>query len=279
MSSTKKKSGFLQDIFVSMLTYFSEIFHLLSSSESRRCSHDCTKELLRSLCCSDQWFWLMKRNLFCVVKRSPCPIGCRARLKRDGTRAETRFGLSEKWTSPFKSAGESVQSTAGSRGVRISGQTMDRHVPRHSARVVATLSNRLFPLPRVTVCHHVSNGLYASVARQVPLDHVHRSSATGTGYGEEQGQPIRQKADKLLTSSAGAMDRTLPRLSTFVCYIHEIINRSHWLFRNHMTQKCTASLSVHNNSRTGIWFSWDLTCDSATDMCLHSLILVKMWWK
>jgi len=44
----------------------------------------------------------------------------RARLKRDGTRAETRFGLSVKRTSPFKSAGVSVQSTAGSRGVRIS---------------------------------------------------------------------------------------------------------------------------------------------------------------
>ena len=43
----------------------------------------------------------------------------RARLKRDGTRAETRFGLSVKRTSPFKSAG-SVQST-DSRGVRISG--------------------------------------------------------------------------------------------------------------------------------------------------------------
>ena len=52
--------------------------------------------------------------------------GSRARLKSDGTRAETRFGLSEKWTSPFKSAGESVQSTTGSQGVRISGQTMDR---------------------------------------------------------------------------------------------------------------------------------------------------------
>ena len=49
-----------------------------------------------------------------------------ASVKRDGTRAETRFGLSEKLTSPFKSAGESVQSTAGSRGVRISGQTTDR---------------------------------------------------------------------------------------------------------------------------------------------------------
>ena len=43
-----------------------------------------------------------------------------ARSKRDGTRAETRFGLSAKRTSPFKSAGVSVQSTTGSRGVRIS---------------------------------------------------------------------------------------------------------------------------------------------------------------
>jgi hypothetical protein len=42
------------------------------------------------------------------------------RLKRDGTRAETRFRLSPKRTSPFKSAGASVQSTAGSWGVRIS---------------------------------------------------------------------------------------------------------------------------------------------------------------
>jgi len=45
----------------------------------------------------------------------------RARLKRDGTCAETRFGLSAKRTSPFKSAGVSVQSTTGSRGVCISG--------------------------------------------------------------------------------------------------------------------------------------------------------------
>ena len=46
---------------------------------------------------------------------------CGARLKRDGTRAETRFGLSTKRTSPFKLAGASVQSTTGSRDVRING--------------------------------------------------------------------------------------------------------------------------------------------------------------
>ena len=42
-------------------------------------------------------------------------------MKCDGTRAETRFRLSAKRTSTFKSAGASVQSTSGSRGVRISG--------------------------------------------------------------------------------------------------------------------------------------------------------------
>jgi hypothetical protein len=46
---------------------------------------------------------------------------CRLRLKCDGTRAETRFRLSKKRTSPFKSTGASVQSTTGSQGVRISG--------------------------------------------------------------------------------------------------------------------------------------------------------------
>jgi len=45
----------------------------------------------------------------------------RAEIEPDGTRAETRFGLPAKRTSPFISAAVSVQSAAGSRGVRISG--------------------------------------------------------------------------------------------------------------------------------------------------------------
>ena len=47
--------------------------------------------------------------------------GIRAETERDGTRAETRFGFPATRTSPFISAGVSVQSAAGSRGVRISG--------------------------------------------------------------------------------------------------------------------------------------------------------------
>jgi len=45
----------------------------------------------------------------------------RARLKHNGTRAETRFGLSAKRMSPFKLAGGSDQSTTRIQGVRISG--------------------------------------------------------------------------------------------------------------------------------------------------------------
>ena len=64
------------------------------------------------------------RSEKCVVRRFHlCAnvVECRLRLKRDGTRAETRLCLSAKRTSPFKPAGASVQSTAGSRGARISG--------------------------------------------------------------------------------------------------------------------------------------------------------------
>ena len=70
-----------------------------------------------------------------------------ARAERDDTRAENKFRLSPKRTSPFKSAWASVQSTAGGRGVRISfsnaGYTMFRGC---NVRVLATHSIRQFPL-------------------------------------------------------------------------------------------------------------------------------------
>jgi len=61
-----------------------------------------------------------------VVSATPRPLYpqktlVRGQLKCDDTRAETKCRLSAKRTSPFKSPGASVQSTAGSRGVRISG--------------------------------------------------------------------------------------------------------------------------------------------------------------
>ena len=62
-------------------------------------------------------------------------LGGRGQLKCDGTRAETRFRLSAKRASPFKSArGASVQSTTGSRGVRITGSNAGYTVFRGSVK-------------------------------------------------------------------------------------------------------------------------------------------------
>jgi len=87
----------------------------------------------------------------------------RLRLKCDGTRAETSFRLSAKRTSPFKSAGASVQSTIGSRSVRISGSnagyTMFRGSVKDTGYPLHSSVSSSFTLPCVTVCHHISTGL------------------------------------------------------------------------------------------------------------------------
>ena len=84
----------------------------------------------------------------------------RLRLKCDGTRAETIFRLSAKRTSPFKSTGALVQSTTGSRGVRISGNnagyTMFRGSVKGTAYPFHSPISPSLPLPCVTVCHHIS---------------------------------------------------------------------------------------------------------------------------
>ena len=51
-------------------------------------------------------------------------MGRRVKTERDGTRAETRFGLPAKRTSPFISAGVSVQSSTGFLGVRVGGERL-----------------------------------------------------------------------------------------------------------------------------------------------------------
>jgi len=99
----------------------------------------------------------------------PENISGRLRLKCDGTRAEARFRLSAKRTSPFKSSGASVQSTTGSRGVRISGSNVGYIMFRGSVKSTgyplhSPVSPSL-PLSCVTVYHHISTGVY-KVARQ-----------------------------------------------------------------------------------------------------------------
>jgi hypothetical protein len=88
----------------------------------------------------------------------------RARAKPDGTRAETTFPLSPKRMSPFKSAGESVQSNAGSWGVRISGSNAGYTTFRGSVKSTGyplhSSVSRSLSLPCITVCHHIPNAAY-----------------------------------------------------------------------------------------------------------------------
>ena len=89
---------------------------------------------------------------------------CRLRLKCDGTRAEIRFRLSAKRTSPFKSTGASIQSTTDSRGVRISGINTGYTMFRGSVKSTGCQLHSPFSpsllLPCVIVCHHISTGIY-----------------------------------------------------------------------------------------------------------------------
>jgi len=84
------------------------------------------------------------------------------------TRTETRFRLLVKRTSPLKSAESApVQSTTGSRGVRISGgnagYTMFRGSVKGTGYPLHSSVSLSLTLPCVTVCHHISTGLYLSV--------------------------------------------------------------------------------------------------------------------
>ena len=105
------------------------------------------------------WRWLWYVPLIAST------IG-RLRLKCDGTRVETIFRLSARRTSPFKSAVASVQSTTDSWGVRISvsnaGYTMSRGSVKGTGYPLHSPVSLSLPLPCVTVCHHISTGVYCS---------------------------------------------------------------------------------------------------------------------
>jgi len=100
----------------------------------------------------------------CLYRRVCMLRVVEVKLKCDGTRAETRFRLSARRTSPFKSAGASIQSTTGSRGVRMSGSNDGYNMFRDSVKgtgypLHSPVSPSLPPPVRM-VCHHISTGLY-----------------------------------------------------------------------------------------------------------------------
>jgi len=88
----------------------------------------------------------------------------RLRLKCDGTRAETRFSIWAKRTSPFKSARWSGQSTT--RAVRITLQGLYcscEPVLQSCDAYSLPIPFSCFPFtssPCVALCHHISNAVY-----------------------------------------------------------------------------------------------------------------------
>jgi len=103
------------------------------------------------------------------VGAAPChpTLHVRARSKRDGTRAETRFRLSEKRTSPFKSAGGGggpfsrllAAEVCASAVVMLDTPCSEVQCKTTGYPLHLHVSPSL-PLPCVTVCHQVSTEVY-----------------------------------------------------------------------------------------------------------------------
>ena len=107
-----------------------------------------------------------RRNVFCVCAitfqlASTTGVAllvqqCKVSINVHPTRAGNRVRLSAKQTSTFKSAGASVHSTTGSRGVRIScsnaGYTVFRGSVKSTGYPFHSPFSPSIPLPCVTVC-------------------------------------------------------------------------------------------------------------------------------
>jgi hypothetical protein len=119
----------------------------------------------------------------------------RGQLKCDGTRAETRFCLSAKRTSPFKSVGASVQSTTGSQVVHINGSNAGYTIFRGSVKSTgyslhSPVSPSLSPSVRHRLPSHFKWSLQPLFFFPLPSPppkryylHFHRPSSTFLSVG------------------------------------------------------------------------------------------------
>jgi hypothetical protein len=119
--------------------------------------------------CAPPCIW--SRDTYFAMIQIVAHIHCgRLCLKCDGTRAETRFRVSAKQTSPFKPAGWCQFSWLLAAEVCTSAVVMVVMLYTQFSevvwRILATHSICQFPLHLallcVTVCHHISTGLYCT---------------------------------------------------------------------------------------------------------------------
>ena len=117
----------------------------------------------------------------------------RGQLKCDGARAETKFRLSAKRTSPFKSAGASVQSTTGSRGARISGSNAGYTMFRGSVKGTGyPLHSPVSPFTSPPVRHRVPSHFNWSLIKFLQFRRVQIISECPTHFFEGVGGIYRK---------------------------------------------------------------------------------------
>jgi len=104
----------------------------------------------------------------------------RLHLECDSTYTETRFRLSAKQTSPFKSAGASVQLTTGSRRVHIScSKCWIYHVLRLCEGYWLPIPFTCFPFTSPPMHHHVSSRFNRTLLPQGDNKHIHFPKYSG----------------------------------------------------------------------------------------------------
>jgi len=106
-------------------------------------------------------------------------------------RRNGRVHLNRRWAS--------VQSTTGSRAVRISGSntgyTMFRGSVKSTGYPLHSSVSSSLPLPSVTVCHHISAGVY--------VEFVHGNFKLGTCLGGE----VKEELHKIAPEHTGNIER------------------------------------------------------------------------
>jgi hypothetical protein len=184
----------------------------------------------------NQWsHWLPGERLGVKLQQGwGCFLCCRLRLKCDGTRAETRFCLSAIWTSPFKSAGALVQSTTGSRGVRISGSDVGYTMFRGSVKGTG------YPLHSPVSLHFPSRTSPCAITFQ--LDFTSRHGRILNMHWVVFAGSMAASVWSHTPRSTAEM-KNLKHMQNYKLYLHNTVNQSYRILHSQSIIQNTTSLN------------------------------------
>jgi len=125
------------------------------------------QQKIKAPSCIDQLDWLPENQRYWLVFSTYIGVQASWNVMAHAKKPISSFGE----TSPFKSAWVSVQSTTGRRGVRISGSnagyTIFWGIVKSTGYPLHSPVSSSLPLPCVTVCHHISTGVYSKTTSRV----------------------------------------------------------------------------------------------------------------